>query len=239
MGVRGRRRRRAQARFANIVAAELYERALAAAAHFRPRRTTTSRACARRSATSVSASVRTTARSTRSRRRATLVGGESALLDARLLGKQIAAARALRPVRGGARASARGLARLDERSEGPERDASRATIELNAGAIHYRQTNNAEAIRWLEAAAEHAERAGDRRTLATRTTSRRRAQRLRLSTACATSSSRVRSTRSSATFAASVSCSRTSASMRTTRDAGTSRSRSTARAATRRSARDT
>ena len=45
-------------------------------------------------------------------------------------------------------------------------DAVRATIELRAGAIHYRQTNNEEAIRWLEAAAEHAERAGDRSTLA-------------------------------------------------------------------------
>ena len=59
-----------------------------------------------------------------------------------------------------------GLARLEAADDGPERDAVRATLELNAGAINYRQTNNKEAIRRLEVAAEHAERAGDRGTLA-------------------------------------------------------------------------
>jgi tetratricopeptide (TPR) repeat protein len=59
-----------------------------------------------------------------------------------------------------------GLARLDAAPEGPERDSVRAALELNAGAIHYRQTNNDEAIRWLEAAAAHADRAGHRSTLA-------------------------------------------------------------------------
>ena len=73
----------------------------------------------------------------------------------------------LGPLRGGARGlRARVLPGSSDADEGPERDAVRATIELNAGAIHYRQTNNEEAIRWLEAAAEHAERAGDRGTLA-------------------------------------------------------------------------
>jgi tetratricopeptide (TPR) repeat protein len=59
-----------------------------------------------------------------------------------------------------------GLARLEDADEGPERDAVRAALELNAGAINYRQTNNEEAIRRLETAAEYAERAGDLSTLA-------------------------------------------------------------------------
>ncbi len=61
-----------------------------------------------------------------------------------------------------------GLARLEEVEEGPEKDAVRALIELTLGTVHYRQTNNQEAIPWLEAAALHAERAGERGTLATR-----------------------------------------------------------------------
>ena len=59
-----------------------------------------------------------------------------------------------------------GLARLEDADEGAERDACARRSSSNAGAINYRQTNNEEAIRWLEAAAEHAERAGDRGTLA-------------------------------------------------------------------------
>src|SRR5207249_1627631 len=59
-----------------------------------------------------------------------------------------------------------GLARLEDADEGPERDAVRAALELNAGAINYRQTNNEEAIRRLETAAEYAERANDLSTLA-------------------------------------------------------------------------
>ena len=62
--------------------------------------------------------------------------------------------------------SARALTRLEEADEGAERDATRAKIELSTGAIHYRQTNNEEAIRWLQAAADHADKAGDRSTLA-------------------------------------------------------------------------
>ena len=95
-----------------------------------------------------------------------LVGVESALADARLLGKEILLHEHKGRYAEAFEASAQGLARLEEADESPERDASRATIELSTGAIHYRQTNNEEAIRWLEAAAEHAERAGDRRTLA-------------------------------------------------------------------------
>ena len=51
--------------------------------------------------------------------------------------------------------------------EGAERDAVAGDDRARAPArIHYRQTNNEEAIRWLEAAAEHADAAGDRSTLA-------------------------------------------------------------------------
>jgi tetratricopeptide (TPR) repeat protein len=95
-----------------------------------------------------------------------LVGARSPLVDARLLGKEVLLHEHKGRYADAFETSARGLARLEKAEEGADRDSTRATIELSTGAIHYRQTNNEEAIRWLEAAADHADRAADRSTLA-------------------------------------------------------------------------
>ncbi len=157
---------RAQATFANVVAAELYERALAAAEHL-PDLATGERAhvleslgdvCERFGAYDRSFDALQSARE--------LAGRDSALLDARLLGKQSAVHELVGRYAEALEACEQGLARLDAVDDSHEKDAVRASIELSAGGIHYRQTNNEEAIRWLEAAVEHADRAGDRGTLA-------------------------------------------------------------------------
>ena len=95
-----------------------------------------------------------------------LAGSDAPLLDARLLGKEGVIHELLGRYTEALETSEQGLARVEDAAEGAERDAVRAAIELSAGAIHYRQTNNEEAIRLFEAAARHAERAGDRPTLA-------------------------------------------------------------------------
>ena len=157
---------RAQASFANVVAAELYERAIAAGANL-PELDVRDVARVHEELGNVCELFGEYDRAFDAVEAArALVGVESALADARLLGKEILLHEHKGRYADAFEASAQGLARLEEADESPERDASRATIELNTGAIHYRQTNNEEAIRWLEAAAEHAERAGDRRTLA-------------------------------------------------------------------------
>jgi len=157
---------RAQATFANVVAAELYERALAAAEHL-PDLATGERAhvleslgdvCERFGAYDRSFDALQSARK--------LAGLQSAVQDARLLAKQSAVHELVGRYAEALEACEQGLARLEEADDSHEKDAVRASIELCAGGIHYRQTNNEEAIRWLEAAVEHADRAGDRSTLA-------------------------------------------------------------------------
>jgi class 3 adenylate cyclase/tetratricopeptide (TPR) repeat protein len=157
---------RAQATFANVDAAELYERALAAADHL-PDLATGERAhvleslgdvCERFGAYDRSFDALQSARE--------LAGRDLALLDARLLGKQSAVHELVGRYAEALEACEQGLARLDDADDSHEKDAVRASIELCAGGIHYRQTNNEEAIRWLEAAVEHSDRAGDRSTLA-------------------------------------------------------------------------
>jgi hypothetical protein len=161
------------------------------------------------------------------------------LLDARLLGKEGALHELMgRYPKLSQRATRASPASRRRRRPRPRRcpRGRRAT----AGTINYRQTNNREAIRWLEAAAEHAERAGDRSTLAHAY--------YMLDAAHSDFGSpdglhylelAGRSTRNSATFAVSASSCRTSEFMRTTKDAGTNRWRSTARAVTRKSGRAT
>jgi tetratricopeptide (TPR) repeat protein len=157
---------RAQASFANVVAAELYERAIAAGANL-PELDVRDVARVHEELGDVCELFGAYERAFDAIEAArALVGVESALADARLLGKEILLHEHKGRYADAFETSARGLARLEHAEEGEERDLSRATIELNTGAIHYRQTNNEEAIRWLEAAAEHAERAGDRSTLA-------------------------------------------------------------------------
>jgi class 3 adenylate cyclase/tetratricopeptide (TPR) repeat protein len=157
---------RAQATFANVVAAELYERAIAAGANL-PKLDARDLARVYENLGDVCELFAAYDRSLVAIEAArALVGAESVLADARLLGKEVLLHEHIGGFADAFEASARGLARLEEAEESFDRDATRATIELSTGAIHYRQTNNQEAIRWLEAAAEHADRAGDRRTLA-------------------------------------------------------------------------
>ncbi len=157
---------RAQAAFANVVAAELYERALAAGENLLDLDTREiarveeklGEVCERIGAYERAFAALQAARD--------LAGNDSALLDARLLGKQSGVHELMGEYAAALAASEQGLARIEDVAEGPERDAVRAELELRTGGIHYRQTNNEEAIRWLEAAAKHAERAGDRSALA-------------------------------------------------------------------------
>jgi class 3 adenylate cyclase/tetratricopeptide (TPR) repeat protein len=157
---------RAQATFANVVAAELFERAIAAGANL-PELDVRDVARVHEQLGDVCELFGAYDRSLDAIEAARgLVGAKSALADARLLGKEVLLHEHKGRYADAFQTSARGLARVEEAEEGPDRDATRAKIELSTGAIHYRQTNNEEAIRWLEAAAEHADRAGDRGTLA-------------------------------------------------------------------------
>jgi class 3 adenylate cyclase/tetratricopeptide (TPR) repeat protein len=158
----------AHATFANVDAAELYERAIAAADNL-PEIPAPEVARVEESLGDVCERFGAYDRAFAALERAReLVGADSALLDARLLGKQSLLHELMGRYGEALDTCDRALARLDETHEedDSERDAVRATIELGAGAIHYRQTNNEKAIRWLEAAVEHSDRAGDRSTLA-------------------------------------------------------------------------
>jgi class 3 adenylate cyclase/tetratricopeptide (TPR) repeat protein len=157
---------RAQSSFANVVAAELYERAIAAAENL-PEIPAPEVARVFESLGDVCERFGAYDRAFAALERAReLAGRESPLLDARLLGKQGALHELIGRYPEALAACDQGLARVEDAAESPERDAVRAAVELTAGTINYRQTNNEEAIRWLEAAAEHAERAGDKSTLA-------------------------------------------------------------------------
>jgi class 3 adenylate cyclase/tetratricopeptide (TPR) repeat protein len=157
---------RAQATFANIDAAELYERAIASAAHL-PELDAGAIARVHEALGDVCERFGDYERAFAAIEAAReLAGADAPLLDARLLGKQGSLHELTGRYADAFEIAARGLARLEAADKGHERDAVRAAIELNIGGIHYRQTNNKEAIRWLEAAAEHAEGAGDLGTLA-------------------------------------------------------------------------
>ncbi len=157
---------RAQATFANVDAAELYERAIKAAGSLADvDENELARVyealgdvCERFGAYDRAFTAVQTARE--------IAGASTPLLDARLLGKQSMLHELSGRYAEAIAASTEGLDRLAGVAEAPEYDAVRGALELHTGAIHYRQTRNEEAIRWLEAAAEHAERAGDRSTLA-------------------------------------------------------------------------
>jgi class 3 adenylate cyclase/tetratricopeptide (TPR) repeat protein len=157
---------RAQSTFANVDAAELYERAIAAAANL-PGVGVVELARVHEALGDVcerfAAFERAFASLARGRE---LVGKDSAVADARLLSKQAGLHEHLGRYADALQTCDDALARIEAAPAGPEREAVRANIELTAGALNYRQTNNEEAIRWLEAAAQHAEEAGDRSTLA-------------------------------------------------------------------------
>ncbi len=155
---------RAEAGFANVVAAELYDRALAAAAGFDEVdpaelvrvNESLGDVCERFAAYERAFAALEAARAAG--------GADSPILDARLLGKEAAVLELMGRYEDALETCARGLARLDE--EGAEAGSVRAAIELSAGGINYRRTNTDEAVRWLERAAADAEAAGDRSTLA-------------------------------------------------------------------------
>jgi DNA-binding SARP family transcriptional activator len=157
--------KRAEAMFANVVAAELYERAIAAATNL-PELPASELAGVLESLGDVCELFGAYYRSFIALERAReLVGAESALVDARLLGKQGTVHEIVGRLAEAFEACELGLARLDDTEDGHDNDGVRASIELRLGSIHYRQTNNREAILWLEAAALHAERADERGTL--------------------------------------------------------------------------
>ncbi len=158
---------RAEAGFANVVAAELYDRALAAAAGLDDVdpaelvrvNESLGDVCERFAAYERAFAALEAARAAG--------GADSPILDARLLGKQAAVLELMGRYEDALETCARGLARLDEAgAEGAEAGSVRAAIELSAGGINYRRTNTDEAVRWLERAAADAEAAGDRSTLA-------------------------------------------------------------------------
>jgi class 3 adenylate cyclase/tetratricopeptide (TPR) repeat protein len=158
---------RAEAGFANVVAAELYDRALAAAAELDDLpaeevvrvNESLGDVCERFAAYERAFAALEAARAAG--------GAEAAILDARLLGKEAAVLELMGRYEDALETCARGLARLDEAgAEGAEAGSVRATIELSAGGINYRRTNTDEAVRWLERAVADAEAAGDRGTLA-------------------------------------------------------------------------
>jgi class 3 adenylate cyclase/tetratricopeptide (TPR) repeat protein len=156
----------AESTFANVVAAELYERAISAVESL-PDVPATEIARVQEALGDVCERFGAFDRSFAAFERAReLVGSASPLADARLLGKESAVHELVGRYAEALASCVRGLDRLNAADENPERDAVRATIELIAGSINYRQTNSEEAIRWLEAAAQHAEGAGDRSTLA-------------------------------------------------------------------------
>ena len=223
------------------IAAELYERAIAAAGASRRRRRDRARARARGARRRVRAlrRLRPGVRRAR-RRRASSSAPTSRSLDARLLGKQSIAARARAALRTRrSRRATEGLdaARRRRRRGRRARRRSRARSSSTRRRSTTGRRDNEEAIRWLEAAAEHAERAGDRSTLAhayylldaahSDFGSPDGLRYLELARPIYEELGDVRG------LGVVLS---TSASTPTTRAAGTSRSRSTARAATRRSA---
>ena len=158
---------RAEASFANVVAAELFERALAAAEHL-DEVTAAERVqvlealgdvCERFAAYDRAFAALETARLAADEGRCGARGAPPGEAGGR--------ARADRKVRRGARGMRRGLARLEEASPTATDTLSvRASLQLSAGGINYRRTNTDVAIGWLERAAADAEAAGDRSTLA-------------------------------------------------------------------------
>ena len=158
---------RAEAGFANVVAADLYERALASAADLTDLppaevarvHESLGDVCERFAAYERARGALEAARG--------LVDPEDAILDARLLGKQAAALELMGRYDEALETCARGLARLDASgSDGPEAGSVRASLMLSTGNIYYRRTRNDEAVHWLEKAVADAEDAGDRSTLA-------------------------------------------------------------------------
>ena len=158
---------RAEAGFANVVAAELYERALASAPEL-DALPDAEIARVLESLGDVCERFAAYERAFRALDEARAMSDDAGpILDARLLGKQAAVLELMGRYDDALETCARGLARLDSSgSEGADADSVRASLELSTGNIHYRRTSTDEAATWLRRAAAHADAAGDRSTLA-------------------------------------------------------------------------
>ncbi len=158
---------RAAASFANVVAAELYERALAAAEQL-DTIDTDDRVRVLEALGDVCERFAAYDRAFAALEGARVAADEEAIvLDARLLGKQAAVLELMGRYDEALDACERGLARLAS-AQATDADtlSVRASLQLGAGGINYRRTNTDAAIDWLERAAADAESANDRGTLA-------------------------------------------------------------------------
>ncbi len=158
---------RAEAGFANVVAAELFERALAAAEHL-DEVTAAERVHVLEALGDVYERFAAYDRAFAALETARLAAdAQDAVLEARLLGKQAAVLELMGKYDEALDACDRGLARLEKASPTAAGTLSvRASLQLSAGGINYRRTNTDAAVGWLERAAADAEAAGDRGTLA-------------------------------------------------------------------------
>ena len=189
-----------------------------------------SRACSRRSATSASASPRTSERSGRWMKRRAIVGDAGPILDTRLLGKQAAVLELMGRYDEALETCARGLARLDASGpRGPMPTACARRSSSAPAASTTASTNNEEAIDVARRAAEHADAPATAARSRTRTTS----STPRYTDSAAGRASLPRARAADLRGARRPSrpghrLSATSASTRTTRGAGTSRPATTA-----------
>lgn len=157
--------RQAQERHANVVAAELYERALAAAEHLPE--------VDPRDVADVSEGLGDVCERFGGYERAAVAYERARELSA---GDPVAEARLLRKAgslleHGGRHDEAltsyhRGLALLDSAGERPDVASTRAEVEIGAAGVHYRQGRFEEAIGLAQRAAANAQAAGDRGALA-------------------------------------------------------------------------
>lgn len=149
-----------------MVAAELFERALAAAEHLddiaaseRARvYEALGNVCERFAAFDRAFAALEAARR--------IVGQDDILLDARLLGKEAAVLELMGKYDEALEACATGLTRLEQSPRDAAALSARASLQLSAGGINYRRTNTEEAVQWLKDAAADAESADDQSTLA-------------------------------------------------------------------------
>jgi tetratricopeptide (TPR) repeat protein len=157
--------RRAQEGFANIVAAELYERALAAADALGavPAAETAEVAeslgdvCERFAAYS---------RAGDAYERVRAVLPDDPVVETRLYAKRGSLRERVGEYEDAFAVYEQGLARLEELAADLELVQNRAEIEIAAGGVRYRQGRFEETVHWADAGAAHAEEVGDRRRLA-------------------------------------------------------------------------
>lgn len=157
--------RRAHAGFANVVAAELYERALAAADEL-PDLAATAVAEVAEALGDVCERFGDYARADDAYSRVLALVPDDPVVETRLAWKRAALHEHSGRYADALTTYERGLARLDGLSGGPDLAANRIELELGIAGVHYRQGQFEETIAWGERAAAHASEAGDQARLA-------------------------------------------------------------------------